>query len=283
MVAGSFNRIGSVTDASGLALYRPSTNTWASLGVGANGAIDVLLLLPDGDLLAGGRFSMAGGVSAQGIARFHPASNAWSPLGSGVGGHVNAIALLSGGHTVIVGGRFASSGNVTLANLAIYDFSTGLWSDAGGGVSGYPSDSAYPVAALAVLGNGEVIIGGQFLAAGGQAAPHVARYDPISNTLSPVGTGSDAQVVSAISVGGDVLLGGDFTVVDDQVLAYVARYTIRPDCAADFDCDGFVNSQDFFGYLVAFFGGAPLADFDHDGFINSQDFFSFVAAFFSGC
>ncbi|MGE3108850.1 MAG: GC-type dockerin domain-anchored protein [Phycisphaerales bacterium] len=54
-------------------------------------------------------------------------------------------------------------------------------------------------------------------------------------------------------------------------------------CSADFNADGFVNSQDFFDFLAAFFAAAPSADFNHDTFINSQDFFDFLAAFFSGC
>ncbi|MGE3108849.1 MAG: GC-type dockerin domain-anchored protein [Phycisphaerales bacterium] len=54
-------------------------------------------------------------------------------------------------------------------------------------------------------------------------------------------------------------------------------------CPADFNADLFVNSQDFFDFLAAFFAAASSADFNHDTFINSQDFFDFLAAFFSGC
>jgi len=54
-------------------------------------------------------------------------------------------------------------------------------------------------------------------------------------------------------------------------------------CTADFSGDGFVNSQDFFDFLTAFFALAPNADFNHDSFINSQDLFDFLAAFFAGC
>ncbi|MBC7773345.1 MAG: hypothetical protein H7210_12685 [Pyrinomonadaceae bacterium] len=54
-------------------------------------------------------------------------------------------------------------------------------------------------------------------------------------------------------------------------------------CAADFNDDTVVNSQDFFDFLTAFFASAPNADFNNDGFINSQDFFDFLAAFFTGC
>jgi probable HAF family extracellular repeat protein len=57
-----------------------------------------------------------------------------------------------------------------------------------------------------------------------------------------------------------------------------AAYTV---CAADFNCDGTTNSQDFFDFLNAFFNGS--ADFNADGVTNSQDFFDYLNVFFSGC
>jgi len=56
-----------------------------------------------------------------------------------------------------------------------------------------------------------------------------------------------------------------------------------PVCPADFNGDGFVNSQDFFTFLAAFFEGNAAADFNHDSTVDSQDFFDFIAAFFHGC
>lgn len=59
-------------------------------------------------------------------------------------------------------------------------------------------------------------------------------------------------------------------------------YLIRS-CPADFNSDSFVNSQDFFEFLDAFFDQRAAADFAPDGTINSQDFFNFLSVFFAGC
>jgi hypothetical protein len=54
-------------------------------------------------------------------------------------------------------------------------------------------------------------------------------------------------------------------------------------CAADFNCDRMVNSQDFLDFLGAFFAGIADADFNKDAVVNSQDLFDFLAAFFAAC
>lgn len=56
------------------------------------------------------------------------------------------------------------------------------------------------------------------------------------------------------------------------------------DCGCDWNCDGIVNSQDFFDFLPGFFAGT--ADFNMNGVVDSQDFFDFLSCFFNqppGC
>lgn len=54
-------------------------------------------------------------------------------------------------------------------------------------------------------------------------------------------------------------------------------------CPPDFDCSGFVDTDDFTAFLVAFEAGTEDADFDGSGFVDTDDFTAFVLAFGSGC
>lgn len=55
-------------------------------GGGTNGPVHALTLLPDGDLVAGGDFTVAGGIAANRSARFD--GSAWPAFGTG-----HALAL----------------------------------------------------------------------------------------------------------------------------------------------------------------------------------------------
>jgi hypothetical protein len=54
-------------------------------------------------------------------------------------------------------------------------------------------------------------------------------------------------------------------------------------CPADFNCDGFINSDDIADFVNAYFAADPRADFNQDGFINSDDIADFINAYFAGC
>jgi len=71
-----------------------------------------LAVLANGDLVAGGDFTTAGGVSANRIARWNGTS--WSALGSGMNGGVNALTTLPDGDLVAGGGFSVVNGAASL-------------------------------------------------------------------------------------------------------------------------------------------------------------------------
>jgi hypothetical protein len=57
-------------------------------GIAGGTSVRALAVLPGGDVIAGGLFTTAGGVSANGIARYNPSTGVWSALGAGTNGNV---------------------------------------------------------------------------------------------------------------------------------------------------------------------------------------------------
>ncbi|MFO0834989.1 MAG: M12 family metallopeptidase [Phycisphaerales bacterium] len=54
-------------------------------------------------------------------------------------------------------------------------------------------------------------------------------------------------------------------------------------CAADFNCDGFVNGDDYDSFASMFEAGDAGADINGDGFVNGDDYDAFASAFEAGC
>ncbi len=185
---------------------------------GTNNQVNSLAVLPDGDVLVGGFFGTAGGVSANNIARYNPSTGVWSALGSGIGGRVDALAVLPGG-TVLVGGTFSTAGGVSARNIARYNPSTGVWSALGTGTDNN-------VMSLVVLPGGDVIVGGNFTIARGVPANRIARYNPNTGTWSALGAGIDISSVTDLAglLGGDVIAGGTFTAAGGVPATNIARY-----------------------------------------------------------
>ena len=79
--------------------------TWQPLGSGIPAGPRALCLLPNGDLIAGGEFTLAGSP----LARWN--GTAWLPMPAIDDGYVNALEILPDG-TLLVGGDFAMAGGV---------------------------------------------------------------------------------------------------------------------------------------------------------------------------
>ena len=201
--------------------------SWSVLGTGVGypehccGAnVRALAVLSNGDLIAGGQFTTAGGTPVNHIARWDGVS--WSAMGTGINGRwdgwgaVTALAVLPNGD-LIAGGAFTMAGGTAASNIARWDGTA--WSSPGTGING-------PVNALAVLPNGDLIAGGVFSSAGGEAASNLARWNGMS--WSAMGTGVDGGVDAMTVLPGDRLaVGGVFAGLDGEAAFRVAIFSLR--------------------------------------------------------
>jgi plastocyanin len=63
----------------------------------------------------------------------------------------------------------------------------------------------------------------------------------------------------------------------------ISEVTVEEACAADFNGDGTVNTQDVLAFLNAWNARDPRSDFNGDGNINTQDVLAFLNAWTAGC
>ncbi|HZN41182.1 MAG TPA: hypothetical protein VFD82_20420 [Planctomycetota bacterium] len=199
--------------------------TWSSLGGGMNAPVHELTVLPNGDLLALGDFTIAGGVPANGVARWN--GTAWSALGSGITGTYygygprgDAAVVLPNGD-LVVGGMFSDAGGAPASHLARWDGTS--WSALGGGIGG-TGYAHIGVRSLTMLPNGDLVVGGFFMGAGGLTIPNLARWD--GSTWSMLGAGIANTAVNSLVVlpGGDLVAGGAFSVAGGIGASSVARW-----------------------------------------------------------
>jgi hypothetical protein len=178
---------------------------------GMSGNVRAIAIAPDGDVYAGGFFTVAGGVEAMRVARWDGGS--WSALGSGVTGDVFCIAVDSQG-MVYVGGSFTVAGGNIAGRVAVWNGSS--WSDLDGGMSN-------EVYALAVDGNDNLYAGGKFTVAGGVTAGRIAMWD--GRVWTDLDGGLPDEVY-ALAVDGDdnLYAGGKFTVAPGASALRVAKW-----------------------------------------------------------
>lgn len=176
---------------------------WQPLGGGLTGVSSPYIPLCalttyNGQLVAGGCFTMAGGVSCGYIASWN--GSGWQPLGSGMDGFVTALGVYNG--QLVAGGYFTTAGGVQCNGIASWDGTA--WHSMGG-ITG--TDPCF-VAALAVY-NGQLVAAGSFTSIGGVECSNIALWN--GSAWEPLGGGRDTPVEALAVYNGQLVAGGPFT------------------------------------------------------------------------
>ncbi len=300
-----------------------SSGAWFELQGGTNGTISSLTQLADGEIVAGGTFTLAGGKSVSNLARW--TGSEWFPIGVGTNGPVNALAGLANGD-LVVGGSFnvvgangagqgimllrgeialpmgaglgpsaivnalATSASGELYAAGMFETSNGDFADR---LARWTGSAWVPAAVFAVPTGtprsvtfdemGRMLLGGTFTLSPGAAGTGVLRLE--AEGWRPLGEGVDGGVLTlAASPRLGVLAGGNFSRSGNMLVPFFSRYgCVIPACVADFDSDGFLTISDFDAFVDSFESGSVAADLDLDGQLTFEDFDAFVTAFETGC
>ena len=167
---------------------------WTSLGSGLNGPAFTMLVFQN-QLIVGGGFTEAGGVSANRIALWDGSS--WSPLGTGMNDQVYALAVYN--NRLVAGGLFTTAGEATANRLAVWDGEA--WSAMGSGMD----ERIWTLTTW----NAGLVAAGWFTTAGGNGANRVAVWN--GSSWAALGTGLDNWVEDALAFGGNLFVGGWFS------------------------------------------------------------------------
>src|SRR5688572_19052463 len=211
VMCGQFVSAGPILDVNRIVTYDPATGVWGTLGTGMTDAlgssqvlVTSLAVLVNGDLVAGGTFTSAGGTPVDRIARWDGIS--WQPLGTGVSGgpigigpSVNDLQVLPNGDLIVVG-DFMFAGGVPVSSVARWDGTT--WWPVGSGVAGrFDCVTSRP--------NGDIFVSGLIGIGGGNWGANIARWDGTNwSCINPTPGGTNGPV-SRLRVlqNGDVIAG----------------------------------------------------------------------------
>jgi hypothetical protein len=242
-----------------------------------SGDVWALAVLPNGDLVAGGDFTTAGGVAASYIARW--SGTLWSPLGSGISGDVYALAVLPNGD-LVAGGSFTIAGGVPSGYWA-------HWTDTGipWAAEDPASQSAGPGSTLTLSAScaagfdfgGAVTF--QWRRNGGNVANGPGGASEGGGTVS----GSSGSLTAANTSTTLTITGprpsdtGSYSVVFTNTCgsgtSLSATVTVAGGCTADLNGDDAVDGADL-GVLLNAWGSCAVpcvSDLNTDGVVDGSD------------
>lgn len=197
-------------------------------GDGPDDYVDVLVMQPDGKILAGGTFSNYNGITSKKLARLNPDGNLDHTfnIGSGFDGEytsttVNVIELSPDGK-ILVGGYFSEFNGQTVKNLVRLNPDGSL--DENFSIGTGPNNRVY---AIRLLNDGRILIGGWFTSYNGIGGIRIARLHPdgsLDDTFQPPDFGTFNEIFEIqLQDDGKILIGGTFTFAGNTGNHYIVR------------------------------------------------------------
>jgi uncharacterized delta-60 repeat protein len=199
----------------------------------SGGGILALAQQADGKILVGGYFTNVLGVARRGLARLQLDGTVDTTfnIGTGVQGMVKAISVQADGR-ILIGGHFYSVQGVLRQGIArltssgaldmTFDPHTGAEL-----VDGDESPDGPSVNAIAIQGDGRIVVAGQFATFGGAVRSNLARLawdGSVDENFNP-GAGTDGTIHAlSIDADGEVIVAGDFTQANHVPRSGVARF-----------------------------------------------------------
>lgn len=243
-VGGNFTNAGGIADADYLARYTPSTNLFSAFNATPlNSGVNVLKLMPNGNVLVGGFFTDAGGgASADFLCQLNLTTGAYTAFGvTPLSAVVRAAEMLSNGDWAL-GGDFLNAGDANGDYLCRMNRTTFVFSS----FNATPLNNS--VLALKLDKANNLIVGGTFINAGGDVdASYVTR---VNST-----TGAFEVLVQTATPSGPV---EDLEVGDDGILYIGGFYS---NWAGDANMDGIVRFNGA-AYLPLMTGVSPAGPAD---------------------
>jgi len=215
-------------------------------GTGANDSVRALAVQGDGKVIIGGFFTNVVSTARNFIARLNVNGSLDATFNPGTGpdGQVNAVVLQPDGK-VVIGGQFTSVNGTNQSFIARLngDGSLDTTFDTGAGASA-------AVRALALLGDGSIIAGGDFQFFNGMSTRGLARLDSNGTVdflfSANLGAGGvNGSVVSiAVQQATNLVVGGTFADVDGTARQNLARFGTNGvlDAAFNTPVDNTVNA-----------------------------------------
>ena len=182
------------------------TPTISTLGTGTNGAVFSIAIAPNGNIYAGGEFTLAGGVAnTTHIAMWNGTS--WSPLSTGLNQSVLTLAFAPN-EDLYIGGAFDNAAYPYLCK----------WNGTAFSAVGKSTDINNIVRSLDVDPMGLLYVGGTFTNAGGVAnTAYIAKWN--GTAWEALGSGVNGYVFNVFVIADKVYVSGTFTAAGGLTVA----------------------------------------------------------------